>query len=76
MNAPIEYAEQSPYGRLITILQKGGQHWIINRLEHARIEKLASSLTIDEIHEAFGDPDLNPRKADYLITAIAQAGLL
>jgi hypothetical protein len=64
---------QSQYDNLIEALGRDGQEWTIRRLENYRHEFKKRFLTLDEIHDAFGNPEDNEKKADALIDALSAA---
>lgn len=63
------------YDSLIEALRVDGQTWTIDRLEEARTCWHRDALTYDEVLDAFGNPELNERKADILIKALTYAGM-
>lgn len=63
---------QTQYDNLIETLGRDGQEWTIRRLENYRHEFKKSLLTLDEIHDAFGNPEDNEKKAFALIDAVAE----
>jgi hypothetical protein len=73
MNAPLA-PTTTKYDTLIETLRVNGQTWTIDRLEAARINK-GADLTVDEAFDAFGDPELNEKKAAILVKALTYAGM-